>query len=849
VSAAPDEIVFPDSDARVSTLGNGLEIIVKEDHAAPVVSLQAWCRAGSIHEGDWLGAGLSHFLEHMLFKGTSHRDGLEIARTVQREGGYINAYTSFDRTVYWIDAPASGALACLDVLCDVVGYATLPADEFERESDVIRREIAMGEDNPEQIVSKALFRNAYAAHPCRHPVIGHLDLFNQLSRDDLYAYYREQYSPDNLFFVVVGAVPAESVVETVAKRLGGLERRPRRPASRSDEPVQLGRREEEIAFPTELHRTRIGWRIPEATHPDVPAIDLMAAMLGHGRSSRLYRAVREEKRLAHSVGAYAYTPSFPGQFVAVINAEPSRAAEAEEALFEEIEAFKTGAIGEAELAKVKRMALSEQLSTLGDMRGQASDLGSNWLMARHLDYTRDYVSELQAIDAATVQRVARDYLLPQRYTRVSLVPAASESASTAGRGAGARSEDVREVTLESGLTLLLLADRRLPFVQASAVFRGGLLAEEPERSGLSRLAATLLSKDTARRSAAEVAALAESVGGGISSSVGNNSFGVSAGALRTDCDLVLELLADSLLEPAFLEATFDRERQFQLARVREEADRPFSVGMKRLRRELYGTHPYGLELSGSESSLLSLAPQDARDMHQRLVRGGNGVVAVFGDLDLERTEDRLRERFAAMSAGERSFADAATAGIPLPSVPLIEMEHEKEQAVLLIGYRTVPLTHPDDPALELIETACSDMASRLFVRIREELGLAYSVGATRLSGLAPGLIVFYASTAPEKLDLVQEEMLAEIELMRREGLSEEEFERARASWLGSEAIHLQGVQALAQTVAVDALVGLGWDHYRKVPGLISGLSREGVREAAERYLGEEGRVVLRLARR
>lgn len=848
MSAVPDEIVFPDTAARVATLGNGLEVIVKEDRSAPVASLQAWCRAGSIHEGGWLGAGLSHFLEHMLFKGTEHRDGLEIARTVQREGGYINAYTSFDRTVYWIDAPASGALACLDVLCDVVGYATLPADEFERESDVIRREIAMGEDNPDQVVSKALFRNAYSTHPCRHPVIGHLDLFNQLSRDDLCAYYREQYSPDNLFLVVVGDVDAEAVLEAVAARLGTLERRPRRLAGLPEEPVQLGCRDEEIPFPTDLHRTRIGWRIPEATHPDVPALDLVAAMLGHGRSSRLYRAVREEKGLAHSVGAYAYAPSFPGQFVAVLNAEPDRAAAAEEALFAEVEAFKTGAIDEAELAKVKRMALSEQLSTLTDMRGQASDLGSNWLLARHLDYTRDYVSELQAIDGACVQHVAAKYLLPQRHTRVSLVPASAAPRAAAGRGGARRSEDVREATLDNGLTLLLLADRRLPFVQASAVFRGGLLAEEPERSGLSRLAATLLSKDTARRSAAEVAGLVESVGGGISSSVGNNSFGVAAGALRTDSDLVLELLGDALLRPAFLESAFQRERQFQLARLREEADRPFAVAMKRLRREIYGGHPYGLELSGRESSLLSLAPDDAHALHQRLTRGGNGVVAVCGDIDLDRIEDRLRERFAAMPAGDRAFADAPDSAIPAPAVPRIEIEHEKEQAILLVGCRTVPLTHPDDPALELVETACSDMASRLFVRVREELGLAYSVGATRLSGLAPGLMVFYASTAPEKLDLVEEVMLEEIELMRRDGLSEEEFERARASWLGSEAIELQGAQALAQTMAVDSLVGLGWDRYRKVPGLIGGLTREDARAAAERYLGEGSRVVLRLAR-
>ncbi len=178
----------------------------------------------------------------------------------------------------------------------------------------------------------------------------------------------------------------------------------------------------------------------------------------------------------------------------------------------------------------------------------------------------------------------------------------------------------------------------------------------------------------------------------------------------------------------------------------------------------------------------------------------------------------------------------------------IELTHEKEQAVLLIGYRTVDLTHPDNPALEMIDEACSDMASRLFIRIREELGLAYSVGATRSTGLEPGFLVFYVSTSPEKLDLVQEEMLKEIDLMVSEGLAEEEFERAKASWIGREAIHLQGVRELASTATIDELVGLGWDNYRRTPRIVSLLTREEVREAAGRYLREDNRVIVRLTR-
>jgi zinc protease len=291
----------------------------------------------------------------------------------------------------------------------------------------------------------------------------------------------------------------------------------------------------------------------------------------------------------------------------------------------------------------------------------------------------------------------------------------------------------------------------------------------------------------------------------------------------------------------------EKEKGFQVAQIKAEADRPFSVAMKRLRKELYGDHPYALEMSGTAESLEGLTREDVVSMHRRLVVGGNGVVGLFGDLELNEAEDMIRARFELdMPPGAREFTTRLMTSLPDPAGKVIELTHEKEQAVLLIGFRTVDITHPDNPALEMIDEACSDMASRMFIRIREELGLAYSVGATRMQGLEPGMMVFYASTAPEKLDLVQKEMLDEIELLRTEGLREEEFNRAKASWLGREVIQLQGVRELAGTATVDELVGLGWDNYRKAPGQIEAVTREEIQDVAARYLGEENRVIVRL---
>ncbi len=847
MSAESETLRFPPFEARVVTLANGLEILVREDRSAPVVSLQAWCRSGSIHEGSWLGAGVSHFLEHMLFKGGGGRSASEIAQAVQAQGGYINAYTSFDRTVYWIDAPAAGARACLEVLCDVVGDAAIPEDEFESEADVIRREIAMGEDNPEQVLGKLFFRTAYATHPCRHPVIGHLDLFNQIRRDDLHAYYRERYSPDNLFLVIAGDIDADEVLAVAEDRLGGLARRRRPPVHIPDEPPQLGPRQGELEFPTELHRERLAWQIPDGLHPGAPALDLLAAILGSGRSSRLFESVRERRHLAHSVGAWAYTPSFAGQFAIHVDTEPGKAASAREAVLEEVVRLVEEGVGERELEKVRRQILSSQFATFTEMRGQASDIGSNWLLARNPDHTRDYVEAVQRVGREEVRAAAEAWLRPDRITTAALVPKSAGKRSERAASAK-RSEDIRKVELANGLTVLLLADHRVPFVHAAGVFRGGLLAETAQSSGITRLMSRLLTKDTRKRSAEELALEIESVGGGIGASSGNNSFGVSVHALRPDLERVVDLLGESLLEPAFFESVVDREKSYQLSQIKSEADRPFSVALKALRRRLYGGHPYGLEASGTVDSLEELDREALDTLHRRLVTGGNGVVGVFGDLDPDRAEAMVRSRFEqTLTAGPREF-DRASFALPDGYAGVVELTHEKEQAVFLVGYRTVDLAHPDNPALEMIDEACSDMASRLFIRIREELGLAYSVGATRMSGLEPGFLVFYASTAPEKLDLVQDEMLAEIDLIVKEGLEAEEFERAKASWLGREAIHLQSVRDLAAAAATDELVGLGWDHYRKTPEIVRALTREQVREVAERHLREDNRVIVRLTR-
>src|SRR5438045_7012324 len=270
LKAAPPEPsalhAFPPSTAQKWILPNGLTIIVQEDHSAPVASVQAWCSTGSVDEDQHLGAGLSHILEHMLFKGTKTRSANQIAQSIQEVGGYINAYTSFDRTVFWIDVPKDGVQTALAVLSDAMMNSTLPPEEYAKEQEVIRREFAMGLDDPDRQAGVLLFATAYERHPYRLPVIGEIEIYNQLTQEQVMQYYKSRYVPNNLTFIVAGDVDGEKVHQQLADFFKSYPEKSLKPVFVAAEPSQLGRREAHNEFPTELTRLSVAWHIPEITH-------------------------------------------------------------------------------------------------------------------------------------------------------------------------------------------------------------------------------------------------------------------------------------------------------------------------------------------------------------------------------------------------------------------------------------------------------------------------------------------------------------------------------------------------------------------------------------------------------
>src|ERR1039457_2030029 len=585
-SSANDIPAIPPG-VKLTTLDNGLIIIVREDHSAPVVSAQAWAMAGSIHEDKWLGAGLSHVLEHMLFKGTTTRPGSRIDQEVQEAGGYMNAYTSFDRTVYHIDVPDTGATTAVDILCDIMQHATLPAEELAKEQDVIRREMDMNVDDPGRRASRRLFETAYTRSPYRFTVIGYPDIFNELKPPDILDYYREKYAPNNVFYVVVGNVHSDKVVGQIRTAYANGKARPLPPALLPAEPRQTAARELVEEAPVELGHLHFSWHIPDLRHPDVPILDVLAAVLGHGRSSRLYQELREKQAVVHHADAWTYSPGDPGLFgmSAVVDADKFTAAR--DALLAEIEKVKLAPVSAAELGKAARQFMTGTLSARKTMQGQAQDLGSSWLAANDLNFSERYLAAVKLISPADLQRVARKYLTPENRTLYALLPAGT-TPKLAVESETSWQQSVQKFELANGLRLLVKEDHRLPFVEFRALFQGGVLTETPANNGVTQLAGKMLLKGTTRRSAEDIAKDIESLGGSIDSYGGNNSFGVNAEVLSADFVTGLDLLADVLLKPTFPAPAPARERQVQLAGIRAQKDNLLQSAALAMRRALFG---------------------------------------------------------------------------------------------------------------------------------------------------------------------------------------------------------------------------------------------------------------------
>jgi zinc protease len=830
----------------VETLENGLRLVVEVDDSKPVASFRIYVGAGSIHEGEYLGGGISHFVEHVLSKGSQSRTHEEIDAAIDRLGNRYNAYTTSDHTCYYITVAGEDIGEAIEVLSDFVLHPVFPEEHVEIERGVIWREMAMGDDDPNRRSYHLMAETMFKVHPQRYRTIGYRSVFDQLTREDLVAYHRDMYVPDNMVVVAVGDFDGEAVLEQLQTIFRPVPRRPMPAIELAQEPDQIAPRRRAVADEA-VGRAylRIGWPTITLFHPDLYALDTLAYYLAGGDSAVLRRLLRDELGLVDAISAYSATPAYHGgHFAVTATLDPANLDRVEREVIAALARVIEQAPAEQELERVRRQVEAGEVFAQESAEGRASSLGRNLMITGDVNFTERYVEGIRAVTPEQVQDVARRYLRPERMNVAVLGPPVEETVARAddARAPGAHTS-VR--TLDNGMTVVVRTNRAVPAVSIATATLGGLRYETPETAGITALMAEMLVRGTENHSRESLAARVDGLGGSLSPYSGRNSFGIMAQFLADDLPEALELTVEALFRPTFPAEELERQRQLQLASIARREDNVVGVAFRELMDTLFVAHPYRFMPEGTADAVARITADDLREFHGAWAMPATTAIVIAGDVD----PSEVFARIAALAAE----LEAAVADAPQPPhEPAIEsprertLERNQQQAIVAYGFHGIVVDDPRRPALDLLDAIVSG-ASHPGGRLHESLRgqeLVYFVHGMAIPGIETGAYVIYAGTAPEQVEAVRQEIEKILSDIAINGPSDEEIALARHMTVIDHQIGLQTNSSLAQSIALDIIYGLGAEHWETYPERINAVDAQQIRELAAELLNLERSVTV-----
>ncbi|MEW5894966.1 MAG: pitrilysin family protein [Candidatus Omnitrophota bacterium] len=823
---------------RRHVLDNGLTVLVSEMPSSSTVSVYGLVKTGSAREGEFLGAGLSHFMEHMLFKGTARRGVGEISNEIQSLGGTINASTHFDFTIYTLTVPKEHFDKAADILADMLMHARFDQTELEREIEVVLSEIRMYLDRPERMLSNMVFETVYIRHPYRIPVIGYEDLLKSLTREDFLTYYRREYVPNNMIIAIAGNVTDAKALAAIQNLFKAYPRGPYLPDAVPEEPDQLFARQQVRYYPTDVVRMSVSYPGVSIHEEDMPALDALADILGSGQSSRLYRSLRERLKLVHSVSASDFTPQDPGLFEIEATFEQDNAEEIIKAIDDEIAALIQDGVRPEELEKVVNNSLKSLFLTELEPWGVAYRTAVDEAVAGKHDFTKWYVGALQRLTPEDIVRAAEKYLNSGKRNVALLKPQSMKPAESAAEMAGETKNKIEKIVLINGLTVLLREDHSVPMVWLNLVFNGGLYAEPEELNGLSSLMTRVWPKGSKRFSKEEIARQTEQKAVSFSTFTGNQSMGFRMDFMKKDMDFSMGLLYDAVTNPLFSTDVIQDEQKRIYTEINARNDDIDEIASIALHERLFAGHPFGMTLLGTRESVSRIGREDVFKFYQRYAAPGNSVLAVFGDFDREELLKKIKASFGKWNAESLPLETHDVR--PITEKVTSVVFDEKEQAMVMTGFQAAGFYDADRYGLELMAAILGyPFKGRMFTRIREARGLAYTLGG----GYAPmrdsGEIIFQVLTQPSSAEEVRTLLSSLILDLQKEQISQQELDDMKAYLIGRFQRSIETNGGLSFSSALDELYGLGYDYHERYIEEIRAVTVDDIQRLANQYLSLE----------
>ncbi|HEX7939934.1 MAG TPA: pitrilysin family protein [Gemmatimonadaceae bacterium] len=848
------------------TLRNGLRVLVRRDSSAPVAAIVTYVNAGYFDETDDV-VGIAHVLEHMYFKGTPTRGVGEIARQTKAVGGYLNAATIYDHTLYYAVVPSSGLDAALEIQSDAYHNSLIDRHELANELEVIIQEAKRKADNPAAIANETLHELMHDRHRIRRWRIGREEGLRQLTSDAVRGFYRNFYRPATTTLVVVGDVDVERAFAAVERLYGDM---PAGEPSRTPGPSEASGAEfryRELSGDIAQTQFALGWRTMPLEHPDTPALEMLSSVLSAGRASRLYRATRERK-LVSSISAYNYTPRDLGLFVVQGESPADRAGAAIEAVWDQVRRVRDEGVRGDEMDRARSITESRWLRRLEDMEGQANHL-AEWESLGRWEMGDEFLARMLAVTSNEVAAAARMYLDDGRASlmvyRPSTAPVfAADAAAARSRLAQCKAEPlvpalspvppkarpavtprlereeagVRVYRLKSGVPILVKQRADAPITYFGAFAVGGACEETAATGGRTLLMARTAVKGTATRDAVQIAEAAERMGGSVSPSVGAETLGWSISVPAKHSEAAVDLLADVSQHPSYAAQALETERAVALADVAALRDDMYRFPARLALQAAFPSHSYGVPTMGSEASLKALTREDLVAWHRAAFLNAPTVLTVVGGDDPDHMAALMASHFDQLAY--RAPTPLARPEWPARLVQSVE-HREKAQSALVLTWPSPDRADAARFDVAMLSSIASGLGGRFFEELRDKQSLCYTVQAFGSERRAAGTFSAYIATSPEKEDVARDGLLKEMAKLRDSLVTDEELRRAQAYAIGAHAIRLQSSSAVLAEV-VDAWIFGDLGELLTFEASVRAVTAEGIRAVARKWFDPDRRV-------
>lgn len=830
----------------------GPTVVADCDPRAEASALYLWLPVGAAREPEALG-GAAHLLEHMLFKGAGQHGPGEAAARIERLGGDINAFTSFEQTVVHCTVPAGREAPALALLAEMLSQPHLDPAELERERDVVLEEIRGVADEASQVLGEALRAMVYPDHPYGRPVLGTEQTVRSLKREQLLAFHARHYQLRRTIFAYAGPLAPDQVAELAREHLRGPDPEPLAPLPAPAPPARARVRALDPGFDDRL--VEIAFPLPGLRHPDMAAVDLLVTALGDGEASLLATELRARSALAADTWAAMEPEPLGSLAVFGLTARDGKAEAAVEALASALARVVSHGIGAEALHRARRTALSSRPYERETVDGRAHRLG--WYQQYWGDLAGEsaYEAALLRVGPAELAAAARRWLDPARAAVAAIAPRRALStprltrafergfpAPASGPVVPRPRPPIERVRLACGATVILAPDPDAELVGVATVGVGGNLAERGT-PGLAEVWSATVDRGAGRRDGHELAAALEMLGGRLQGWTGRNTTWLSGALPAGDVGEGLELLADLLLAPRFDPDEVGRA-QAELEEARQAAtDAPADLSLDLCWQLLFPGHPWGRPALGTAAGLRRSTPSRLRAWHRRVLCGNNLVIALAGAVDA-RAVARLDRALRALPPGQ------PLAHRPAVADPTFTRERRRrtprQQAWVALGFPCAGVGDPDEPGLLLAEAALGGQSGRLFVELREKRGLAYDVGASYEEGLGGGGFTVTIGTDPARVGEAMDGLWATLEALGAAPLPTAEIDAARAQLVDGAALDLQRSSSLATRLASAERYGPGAERYRETIEAPARVSAEALQALAARVFRRDRCAVARV---